>query len=252
MLKGIDISRWQGITDFNKLKLSQQFIIIRSSYGNGYTDQQFNRNRDECRRLQIPRGFYHYSYPQYNSAQAEADWFLKVVGTPQAGEWLVLDFEERYAGNTVQWCYDFLNYIKDNLNGYKAVIYLNLSQTKSYNWKPIIDDGYGLWLAYYNQNPNAPVPITPWAVVAMRQWSSIQHYDGIAGAVDANVFYGTLTAFPKYGYQPPPPPPLPPPPVLNCTDYERISKETKNVIDSGDNDQTKVSKIREITANVKP
>jgi lysozyme len=245
---GLDISKWQGKPDFSRVKASGKanFIILRASYGVGYKDAQLDRNRSECRRLGIPLGFYHYSYPGVsgNIAKAEAEWFLKTVGDLQHGELLVLDFEEHYSGNVVQYCKDFLATIEQKLNGYKPLIYLNLSQTKSFNWKPIVDAGYGLWLARYDHKPDAPVPQTPWNIVAMRQYTSQLKVDGTSGNVDANVFYGTLDQFKKYGYQKPQ---APTPPPLS---YEQIAKQTKAIVNGGDDDVIKVIKIRELTANI--
>jgi GH25 family lysozyme M1 (1,4-beta-N-acetylmuramidase) len=201
MLKGVDISLYQRQPDFNVLKGSSDFVLIRSAYGNGYTDSQFSRNRDEARRVQLPHGFYHYAYPQYNTAEAEAAWFLNVVGTPQDGEILLLDFEEPSHSDAVAWCKAFLDYLAAHLNGYKPLIYLNLLQLQNYNWKPIIDADYGLWLAFYDYNPNSNNWKTPWPVVAFRQWSDHERVQGIPTVVDADVFYGDAKALYAYGYR---------------------------------------------------
>lgn len=201
ILKGVDISVYQHQPNFDVLKGSSDFVLIRSSYGNGYTDPQFSRNRDEARRVQLPHGFYHHAYPQYNTAQAEALWFLNVVGTPQDGEILLLDFEEPYHGNAVAWCKAFLGYLAAHLNGYKPLIYLNLLRIQNYNWKPIIDANYGLWLAFYDYNPNSNNWNTPWPVVTFRQWSDHERVRGIPTVVDADVFYGDAKALHAYGYR---------------------------------------------------
>lgn len=198
MLKGIDISKWQGSIDFDAVAKTQDFIIIRSSYGNGYTDEFFTRNRDECRRLDIPHGFYHYSYPQYNEPEAEADWFLHVVGNLESGESLYLDFEERYP-TPVEWSKRFLDRISEQLEGYKPLIYLNKYTTECYDWSPIADAGNGLWLAYWDYDPNGTFNVPHWDIVAMRQFSNNESINGISGRVDGNVFYGDLEQFMAYG-----------------------------------------------------
>ncbi len=207
MLKGPDISKWQGQIDFNALKDAIDFIIIRSSYGTGYKDEKFEFNRDEARRCGIPRGWYHYSYPQYNTPEAEADWFMNVVGTPQEGEILFLDFEENFA-TPVDWSLRFLNHISAKHSGYKPLLYINLALMNSQNWKPVVDAGYGLWLARWDYNPLAEAPSTQWPVVAFRQWANNQTFPGVSGNVDANVFYGDKNAFFAYGYHPVTVPPV--------------------------------------------
>jgi GH25 family lysozyme M1 (1,4-beta-N-acetylmuramidase) len=197
MLKGIDISSWQGDVDYGQL--STQFIIIRSSYGTGYTDAKFIRNRDNVRAKGIPHGFYHYAYPTYNTPEAEADWFCSVIGTPATGELLCLDFEEKYP-TPVDWCKRFLDRVSSKLNGYKPLIYINKFLMQSYDWKPVVLADYGLWLAYWDYNPDSDPDSSVWSTVALRQYSNSAQVKGIVGNVDANVFYGDLEALKKYGY----------------------------------------------------
>lgn len=193
---GYDISEWQNVVDFSALKA--EFLIIRSSYGTGYIDKQFQRNVTEARKKGIPIGFYHYAYPTYNTPEAEADWFLHVVGKPQEGECLVLDFEEKYT-DPVGWSKKFLDRLSVVLKGYKPLIYLNRYLTQTYNWSSVVKAGYGLWLAYWDYDKTADAPSTPWPVVALRQYSNKEVVKGIVGGVDANVFYGDVKQFKKYG-----------------------------------------------------
>lgn len=202
MLKGVDISKYQGDVNFDLLRNAVNFVIIRSSYGNGYTDPKFTRNRDEARRTGMLCGFYHYAYPQYNTPEAEADWFLGVVGTPQNGEILALDFEENY-GDPVGWSLRFLDRVSSRLNGYKPLIYINLALNNSYDFTSVVKANYGLWLARWDYNINGPIPNTDWNVVAMRQYSNNENIAGVAGGVDANVFYGERDTYLAYGYKAP-------------------------------------------------
>lgn len=200
MLKGIDISKWQGEVNFETLSPQVDFVIVRSSYGVGYTDSYYQRNRDELTKLNKLKGFYHYSYPQYNSPEAEADWFLQVIGTPDNGDILFLDFEENYA-TPVDWCERFLDRVSERLGGYKPLLYINLALNNAHDWSPVVNKGYGLWLARWDYNSDAGAPNTDWEVVAFRQYSNHENFAGVVGNVDANVFYGELTAYKKYGYQ---------------------------------------------------
>lgn len=217
MLKGCDVSRHQGTINWNALKNDVQFAIIRSSYGDGYADTQYTRNKNEARRVGLPIGFYHYAYPTFNTPEKEAAWFLKVNSDLQPGEMLVLDFEEKYP-DPVGWSKRFLDYIANNLGGYKALIYLNEYLTNSYNWSVIEKANHGLWIAKYGAN-NGQVPsVEPnsgaWVFAAMWQYTS----QGSAGGIkplDLNQFFGDVNAFKRYGYKPsnlPAPTPVPQPP----------------------------------------
>lgn len=201
-LAGCDISKWQGIVDFESLKSVADFVIARASYGNGYTDAQFSRNRNELRRLNVLRGFYHYAYPTYNAPETEADWFCQVISPLQSGELACLDFEENY-NDPVGWCLRFLDRLSDRLGGYKPLIYINKSLANSCNWKPVIDKDYGLWLAYWDYNSESTKFSVPWSTVALRQWSNRESFPGISGGVDANIFYGDKVSYLAYGYKAP-------------------------------------------------
>jgi lysozyme len=200
MLKGLDIASYQKDPDFVKVKAKYQFIITKVTENVNYTNPNFARSKAECRRLGILLGYYHFAKPSAgNTPEAEADYFLKQLGDIQPGECIFLDYEDNYA-DCVNWCKKWLDYIFAK-TGIKAPIYLNKSLVKNFNWKPIIDAGYGLWLADYSYNPDSPVPAVPWALCAFRQYSNKEVVDGISVVTDANVFYGDETAFKAYGYK---------------------------------------------------
>ena len=72
VLKGIDVSKYQGEVDWEKAKAAGiDFAIIRCGFGGEWDgqeegwaqdDDQWRRNADECTRLGIPFGVYLYSY----------------------------------------------------------------------------------------------------------------------------------------------------------------------------------------------
>lgn len=244
MLKGIDISHYQFAPNFDLVKNDPngQFVIAQASFGTGYTDSQFLRNQSELRRINSLRAWYHYAYPEYNPNPVdEAEWFLKVIGQLQEGEVLALDFEEQFSGDIVAWCKGFLDHVASKLNGYKPLLYIDLSHANNpnLNWKPIIDAGYGLWVAWYNYDPNNNNFNTPWPFAAMRQYANNVKVNGIQTITDADIFFGDQTAFQKYGYHRPTPP-----------DYQNICKQVKQEIASMDSDTIKVIKVRELVANV--
>lgn len=198
MLKGIDVSKWQGDITWSSVAKNRDFAIIRSSYGTGYTDEKFAVNRDKARQTGILHGFYHYSYPNHNTPEAEADWFLSVVMPLEQGELLCLDFEENYP-DPVGWSKRFLDRISERLNGYRPLIYINKYLTSTHDWSKVANAGYGLWLAYWDYDPNGAFEVPYWDVVAMRQYSNQGSVNGISGRVDENVFYGDKTQFAAYG-----------------------------------------------------
>lgn len=243
MLTGIDISHYQGTPNFDQLKQSTSFVISQSSFGVGYTDPQFARNIAEARRVNILRGIYHYAYPEYNNDPTqEAAWFLRVIGKPQPGEVLALDLEEQYSGDVVAWAKGWLDYVSKALNGYKPLLYISLSwaNNKNWNWQPVIDAGYGLWVAWYNYDPNNNNFDTPWPLAAMRQYANNVRPNGLPTIADGDIFFGDPQAFLKYGL------PTPPQPI----DFQALAKQVKDEVNNADNDNIKVIKIRDLVKNV--
>ena len=207
VLHGVDISKWQGTINWDNLKSSTDFAIIRASYGcpdsgqsaSQYVDTKVQINQSEARRVGILRGYYHYSYPQYNDPEPEADQFLYSVGTLQEGEILCLDYEESSTKDPVDWCVRFLDRIYSRTNT-KPLLYINKSMASSRDWSRVINNGYGIWLAYwdYQDNPNSTT--TQWSSVTMKQYSNVGNVGGI-NPVDLNVFNGGSDQFKACGYQ---------------------------------------------------
>lgn len=201
MLKGVDLSHYQ-VVNWSVLKNNTDFVIIKASEGTGYEDPAFLANQDQARANEIPLGYYHFGRPDLgNTPEAEAEYFKKIIGDIRDGEFLCLDYEKNYS-DPVGWSKKFLDHLSSLLEGYKPIIYLNLSLVNSHDWSSIIDANYALWLAHYDGNTDQ-VDTVPWTVVAFKQYTSTGNASGISGNVDMDVFYGNLTALDMYGYKNP-------------------------------------------------
>lgn len=222
MIKGIDISTHQGTVNWDIIKRDVQFVIVRAGYGGGGVDGQFGRNWSEARRLGIPRMAYFFAYPGRSSGRAQAEEFYARVGSLQAGESVALDMEDEAAygrvlnSSDVQWAKEFLDRAKE-LFGVKPLIYMNSNVLGRYDWSPVKNADYGLWLANYGPNngqPNGDGPSSDeWPFWAIWQFTSHGNLGGIS-PVDVNLFSGDANAFLKYGLQgsaPQTPPPTPSP-----------------------------------------
>lgn len=257
---GHDISKWQGDVNFDQFKDVSKFVILKASEGNGFTDPKFYRNQSEARRVGMGLGYYHFARPDLgNTPEAEAAWFLKVIGEIKKGEVLVLDYEPAWNGDAVGWCKKWLDYVTLRTN-VKCLIYLNQSQVKNINWKPVSDAGYGLWIAAYTYSPDKnDFAQGSWEFAAMQQWSNKDHPAGISGDVDANVFFGDLTTFKKYGYQGGTTPPTPEKPVVevDAKVYEHlvngatVRKETAEYLEISDPDNAPTESIIRVIAGYK-
>ena len=96
--KIIDVSVFQGVIDWEKVKPHIDGAILRCGYGMDQQDQddkQFKRNADECTRLGIPFGVYIYSYAtSIEKAKSEAAHVLRLIKGYKLSYPVYLDLEE--------------------------------------------------------------------------------------------------------------------------------------------------------------
>ena len=201
MIVGNDIARYQGDVNYEVYKDNSHFVIIKATEGVGYIDPKYARNRDEARRVGLPLGYYHFARPDLgNSPENEAIYFCSVVTTNiREGETLYLDYEP--ASNpfaVVDWCKRFLDTVFTR-TGVRPMIYLNKSQVRGFDWGPVAQSGYALWLACYDQSPTYGA----FNKMAMQQWTSSQKVPGIVGNADGDWFFGDVDQFKSYGYHAP-------------------------------------------------
>lgn len=210
---GNDISQYQGKIDWNTYKNNANFVLIRSSYGVGNFDPWYGYNKSEVQKTNLPHGYYHYAYPQYNSPENEARWFITALSaiTPlQEEEVLALDFEESaFTGDKVDWSKRFLDYVSTHFNGIKPLFYSYQDMVTGSDWTPLVNGGYALWIAAPTNDPQNNVFQTgKWPDAVMQQWGSQNNVPGIQATVDADIFFGTKDAFIAYGYKPVTPSPV--------------------------------------------
>lgn len=99
MIKGIDISHWQGRADFNKIKEDgYKFVILKAGGSdNGfYEDSTFKRNYEAAKKAGVHVGAYYFVGSNfYGSAAgvADAQRFIKIIGDCQLEYPVFLDVE---------------------------------------------------------------------------------------------------------------------------------------------------------------
>lgn len=203
MIVGNDLSYAQGVIDWNTYKNNTNFVIIQSSYGNGYFDAQYGNNKGQVLQTNLPHGYYHFAYPDLNSPVDEANWFLHALSAIkplQDGEVLILDYE-RTCSDNVGWVKTFLDTVSSALGGYKPLLYTYQDMLTSNDFSPVANEGYGLWIAAPTNDPNNNTFQTgAFPFACMQQWG-VQTVPGISGQVDADVFFGNADTFLKYGFK---------------------------------------------------
>lgn len=99
MIKGIDVSEWQGFVDWSKVKATDtKFAILRAGYGREISqkDKQFENNYKECMVHGMPCGAYWYSYAtSEDEARKEAAVCLEILKGKQFEYPIYYDVEEQ-------------------------------------------------------------------------------------------------------------------------------------------------------------
>ncbi len=206
MIKGIDISHWQGdrgTINWEKVKAAgYEFVFIKATQGTAYKDTRYLEQVAGARKAGMVVGHYHFAHGA--DAIKEADFFLSVVSL-QKGEPVVLDYEITLAKPAV-WCKEWLDRVAEKL-GFKPMIYLNESTVKSVDWSSVASAGYGLWEAKYGNNDSVAAesekPKTDeWSFYAVWQFSSKGSVPGIIGDVDLDLGnFSSVDQLKKYGKQ---------------------------------------------------
>lgn len=204
MLTGPDCSHHQGDVDMQAVrKAGHSFVGIKVSEGVGYRDPQFDRNRGHATAAGLIRLLYHFCRPGpragLDDAMAEAGWFVRCIGTLQAGEVVVADQEDDKAtGDLSAWTLTFLAEV-DRLTGRAggstdddAILYTYAPYARAHlRLRPAELGARALWLAAYSNSPTVPAPWRSWT---FWQHTSSGSCPGIRGRCDLNRFDGPLAA----------------------------------------------------------
>jgi GH25 family lysozyme M1 (1,4-beta-N-acetylmuramidase) len=177
-------AQWDGISR----------VAIKATEGVGFTDPSFYAHREGALNAGVDvLILYHYARPDLgNSPEAEADSFLRIVGSLRERDIAILDIECDTDVKLTTWCYKWLERVK-SVSGRVTGLY-------SY-WGYIIEHlqyselaAYPLWYANWAYNPDArPESPAPWGSYQWLQWTDRGVVPGISGAVDVNIAIGGTT-----------------------------------------------------------
>lgn len=185
----IDVSEWQGVIDWEKIKPQIGGAIIRVAYSTVKDDKYVRRNLDECDRLGIPYGVYIYSLA-YNAVTAvnEAKRVLQIINGRKLSMPVYIDIEDAtygYASKEVSVA--FCKEIK------AAGLMYGIYSYESF-WNRYLSgvgvDGFSPWIAKYGSN-NGIKQTPPYVGIEIDGWqyTSVRRFNGISGNVDTSEFY---------------------------------------------------------------
>ena len=197
--KGIDVSKWQGEIDFQKVKNNGvEFVIIREGYGKkdpNQVDKKFKQNYEGAKKAGLPVGVYHYSYADsVSDAKLEAEFCLENIQGLELEYPVCFDIEdkEQLKLNNRQRT-DIVKAFCEEVEkaGYYAMFYCNLNWLNNYLYAEELVPKYDLWLAQWQvENPSVKCGI----------WQTCEtgSIDGINGNVDLNIAYKDYPEIMKY------------------------------------------------------
>ena len=200
VMKGIDVSKWQGDPDWKKIAESGvEFAMVRIGYhgtsGGFGLDEKADRNLRAADENGILTGVYFYSLAKDTAeAEAEALWVLEHIEDYAISMPVVLDYEmmENDASTSVadrtEIALTFLRIVQGA--GYEAMLYVPIEELNDPAlWeKERILEEYMVWGADYALQGEHPDGETNFA---MWQYSNTGRVSGIAGNVDLNYAYFT-------------------------------------------------------------
>lgn len=193
-LTGIDVSKYQGKIDFERVKAAGiRYVFVRATEGITYQDAFFKQNLEEAREAGLVIGAYHF-YETDDDPISQLKNFTSMVSL-QAGDLPpVVDIEKLHDNDQL----DLTQNIQTYLDGLE----------RHYKTKPIIYSGknfankyittfsdYPLWLAEYQSlYPTLPQGWNKWT---FWQYSQTGKVDGVIGDVDVNRYNGEESSFNK-------------------------------------------------------
>lgn len=188
---GIDVSRYQGAIDFERVKAAGvDFVLLRSSIGDGSDnttgeDIRFAVNYREAKKAGLMVGAYHYLRGgNVEEARTEARFFIKTIAPYELDFPAVLDFEEPWQQEyltTEERTAMALAFMREVENaGYYPMLYTNTNWAENYLDMSRLNK-YELWLAEWHPKPTYNGSFGIW------QYTAYGGVSGIDGDVDLDI-----------------------------------------------------------------
>jgi lysozyme len=193
MIKGIDVSHWQGNVDWVRTKAAGAvFAFLKMTDGVAYFDDQFIRNYDGAGAVGVLRGAYHWLQPLQNPLQ-QARQFLDKWSRYPCELPPVLDCEDRgydtaakMRSNALIW----LNAVEEG-TGRTPILYTAPSFANTVLAGDVRFERYPLWIANYEvKAPQVPKPWRDWVFWQYSAKGDGKAYGAGSKSVDLNWFNG--------------------------------------------------------------
>lgn len=194
---GIDVSKFQGEIDWEKVKeAGVEFAMIRVGFrgygqsGKLVEDVNAKKNYENATKAGIKVGVYFFAQAiTVEEAKEEAEYVLGLIDgwqldMPVAYDWECLAADYRAAGADPQTVTDCAKAFCEVIGqaGYDTMIYFNPSQSRDMMYLEELVD-YGFWLAMYSDQMTYEYKVDMW------QYTKEGKVPGIKGNVDINLYF---------------------------------------------------------------
>lgn len=191
--KGIDVSKYQGAIDFEKVKNDgYSFVILRVGTSQGGKDVNFETNYKNAEKAGMDIGCYYYTYGyKASDLKREAKEVISYIKGKTFNYPVFLDFEFeellKYsrADENTKMINTFCKYIKRA--GYYPGVYTSNSIYKNYIDNRTLGNKLDFWVASYIDNTYKSTAYSK--SFSMWQYSSNGIVNGIEARVDLDVAY---------------------------------------------------------------
>jgi len=198
-IKGIDISHFNRLVNWDELSTEVSFVYCKASQGKSFKDPMFLNNFQHAEKAKILYGAYHFLTFQNATAQDQVKNFLDCgVDFSKPGllppvldvEWQVPDTLNPYILNNRAAC---VQLVKNWLTGVTAetgrvpIIYTNRIFWQNFMGNPSGFENYPLWISAYQPTP----PMLP------PGWSEYTFWQYSGDGIDKDVFNGSMDELKK-------------------------------------------------------
>lgn len=206
MLKGIDVSAWQGNIDWKAVKESGiGAVILRAGYGKDNYDQKYAPNAEALIELNIPAAIYWFSYAytidmarmegRYAALAAQKKFGTRKIPVAFDFEYDSVSYAEKKGvhidkATATAYAIAFLTAVKEL--GYTPMLYTSIGYLRNYFDFDAIKTAVPetlLWLAAWT----ATIPKAYKDMAVLWQYSSKGSVPGIRGNVDMDEVYTDFT-----------------------------------------------------------
>jgi lysozyme len=193
MALGIDVSHWQGMPDFNKVKAEGlDFVYIKSTDGVKGCDPLAVQHGTSAKAAGLKIGYYHFAEMNdpgvLADAESEANAFATMLGKLPAYDILpVLDIETNKSNLSPELVREWIGTFIDTMKQKGIDIML-------YSYAPFLDQylpvghtfgNVPLWIAQYKTEDQPTLP-RGWTTYMLWQYSNQGTVDGVQGLCDVN------------------------------------------------------------------